>query len=392
MRTAFIIMPIGDPELDRMAASAIVPALAACGLDPKRVDKHNAGGLLKAEIVGFIEGAEIIIADLTLERPNCYLEIGYAMGVDKFRNLILTVREDHFQDSSNHKKGGHKIHFDLAGYDILRWYPEDIDSFRVELEKRIRRRLAIIAEPPKDQSGLSAQDEWLTQQAATAYKGLKTTSRTAFMELHFSLTGSDRFELPKLRDAAERAPIHTFGWPIGAFLHREGIRPHPRADGIAAEITREGRDAYDYWALRRNGDFYWLGSLFEDDRDDGRGKAVFFDTRIVRVTEALLYCVRLYTALGLDRQRIVNITVRHVGLKGRRLSAANSARALHDERDPSHENESASHMTLRLEQIETELVVLVKQVIAPLFALFDFFELNGRVYEEIVNNFVAGRV
>ena len=387
MSVAFIIMPIGNPELDKVAASAIVPALVACNLDPKRVDKHNAGGLLKAEIIGFIENAEIIVADLTLERPNCYLEIGYAMGVDKFKNLILTVREDHFPESKNHKMGGPKIHFDLAGYDILAWSPDDIDGFRRELEKRIRRRLAITTSTVAPDGG-SVHDDWLAQQVAIADAGMKVTSRTAFMDLHFALSGVERFDLPKLRDAAEHAPIHTFGWPIGVFLHKDGARPHPRADGIAAEIHREGRDAYDYWALRRTGEFYWRGTLFEDDQSKEK---LFFDTRIVRVTEALLYCGRLYTALGLDRLRVVTITVRHVGLKGRRLSSANPNRALHDERDPAHENESVIQLTVRLEQLEAELVTRVKEVVAPLLALFDFLELDGRVYEDIVNGFVAGK-
>jgi hypothetical protein len=388
MPRAFIIMAIGNPELDRVTASAIVPALTACGLDPKRVDKHNSGGLLKAEIIGFIEDAEIIIADVTLERPNCYLEIGYAMGVDKFKNLILTVREDHFLESKNHKEGGPQIHFDLAGYDILAWHPQEIDKFRQELEKRIRRRLAITAPPPAAPGALTHGD-WLAEQIATADAGLKGTSRTAFMELHFAPAGVERFSLTKLREAAEYAPIHTFGWPIGVVLHRDGVRPHPRADGIAAEVTREGRDAYDYWALRRTGEFYWRGTLFEDDNSEEK---IFFDTRIVRVSEALLYCGRLYTALGLNRQRVVTITVRHVGLKGRRLSSANPGRALDDQRDPAHENVSVAHFTVRLEQLESELVSLVKEVLAPLFALFDFFELNDRVYEDIINRFVAGRM
>jgi hypothetical protein len=89
MAIGFIIMQIGNPDLDRVCADVIAPALTACVLVAKRVDKHNLGGLLKSEIIRFIEDAEIIAADLTNERPNCYLEIGYAMGLDKFRNLIL---------------------------------------------------------------------------------------------------------------------------------------------------------------------------------------------------------------------------------------------------------------------------------------------------------------
>ena len=80
MSQAFIIMQIGNKELDAICEQVMVPALGACGLDPKRVDKHNNGGLLKSEIIKFIEDSDIIVADLTNERPNCYLEVGYTMG------------------------------------------------------------------------------------------------------------------------------------------------------------------------------------------------------------------------------------------------------------------------------------------------------------------------
>ena len=37
MEQAFIIMQIGNPELDRVCKQAIVPALEACGFEPKRI-------------------------------------------------------------------------------------------------------------------------------------------------------------------------------------------------------------------------------------------------------------------------------------------------------------------------------------------------------------------
>src|SRR5688572_12031427 len=126
MPLAFIIMQIGDVELDRVCAEALVPAITACGLTARRVDKHNEGGLLKSEIIKFIHEAHIVVADLTNERPNVYLEIGYTMGVDKFRNLILTVRRDHFLNDPAYVRGGPKVHFDLGGYDILTWDPTDL--------------------------------------------------------------------------------------------------------------------------------------------------------------------------------------------------------------------------------------------------------------------------
>jgi hypothetical protein len=145
MKQAFAIMQIGNPELDLIFNKVIEPAVIAAGLPPvKRIDKHNEGGLLKTEIIAFIEDSDIIIADLTNERPNCYLEVGYAMGRYKFRNLILLAREDHNPDSQNYRPGGKKVHFDLSGYDILFWNPGRLNEFQSELKARIERRLLLV--------------------------------------------------------------------------------------------------------------------------------------------------------------------------------------------------------------------------------------------------------
>src|SRR5688500_16597373 len=109
MAQAFVIIQIGNPELDRLCHDCIFPAIIAAGLEPRRVDRHNEGGLLKSEIIKFIQGSDILIADLTNERPNVYLEVGYSMGIDKFKNLILTSREDHFPDSANYQRGGSRV-------------------------------------------------------------------------------------------------------------------------------------------------------------------------------------------------------------------------------------------------------------------------------------------
>jgi hypothetical protein len=92
MENAFTIMQIGDSVMDCVYDEAIDPAIRSAGLAPRRVDRHNEGDLLKSEIVKFIETSQIIVADITNERPNCYLEIGYAMGLGKKKHLILTAR------------------------------------------------------------------------------------------------------------------------------------------------------------------------------------------------------------------------------------------------------------------------------------------------------------
>lgn len=384
MAQGFIIMQIGNTDLDRVCAESIVPALEACGLDAKRVDKHNSGGLLKSEIINFIASSDIIVADLTNERPNVYLEVGYAMGIDKFRNLLLTARRDHSVGSEHHVPGGPKVHFDLGGYDILFWDPADLSAFRVELAKRIRRRQAVIEPATMTEK---RNDEWISSNHEAALQGLKAIELTGYMEAHLHPLGSNPLKTQtELLEAAREAAIHTFGWPIGIVLEREEYRPRPNADGITAEIAADRR-TYDYWSLRRSADFFLLQSLFEDMRSE---RAIFFDTRIVRVTELVLYCARLYSRLGMEPSTRVVIAVTHGGLRGRLLTSAGSSRRVFPTPTTSEETVSAE-VRLSLSEIESNLVTAVKELTQPLFTVFDFFEPSDSEYAQIVDAFVAGR-
>ena len=388
MAQAFVIMQIGNKKLDDVFQKAISPAILSSGLSVKRVDKHNEGGLLKSEIITFIQESDIIIADLTNERPNCYLEIGFAMGIDKFKNLILTVREDHFPDNPKYKKGGPKVHFDLSGYDILSWSPDDIDSFKEDLEKRINRRLLIIS--PSEKATETVWDKgWIRKNREKAQMGLSESNLNGLMEIRFSVAppkiSKSQRELDK---AARSSEIHTFGWPIGVYLYNvPESKPHPTTEGIVAEIKKE--ETYDYWTINKKGDFYSLMSLFEDYR--GQPENIYFDTRIVRITEGLLYCAKLYSLLGVDMNKKVSFSIRHSGLKNRVLIAVNESRWLRKEYK-SLENEVDTTIDFTLNQIESDLVQLVQKITDPLFTIFDFFQLADSVYEDIVNKFVKGQI
>lgn len=384
-------MQIGNSDLDKIFTDVFAPALRNSGLDPKRVDKHNEGRLLKSEIVNFISESDIIIADLTNERPNCYLEIGYAMGLDKFRNLILTAREDHHHDSPNYVKGGPKIHFDLSGYDILFWNPENLFDFREELEKRIKRRLVTLPSPLSQEAVFAHKwdEEWITKNREIAMIGLKKTGNSGYMEITMALRDSKLNESQThLLQSARASEINTFGWPIGVVMTNvEEFRPKPKADGIVAEILTEDK-TYDYWALRKDGSYYFLHSLFEDSRVENR---IFFNTRIVRITEALLHAVRLYTSLNVQPDSRLLIGFRHGGLRGRLIGSTPNRLVMRSGRG-AVEDEVSTEIETAIEKIEANLTDLVEQITTPLFVVFDFFEVQKSILEEIVNNFVNGKV
>lgn len=402
MDEAFIIMQIGDSELDRVCDEVIVPATQSAGLVPRRVDRDNAGDLLKAEIVTFLERSRIIVADLTNERPNCYLEVGYAMGLGKKANLILMAREDHHHRSPNYRADGPRVHFDLEGYDLLLWDPNKLDDFRAELERRIKRRLALLEPAPQIEPGQRPQsrapeldDEWLEHHREIATQGIKSIGRSAFMEAVVTIQPKGSWRQPVLLKAIEDAQVHTFGWPIGIVLNRDPYRPHPTADGVQAEVAigpdnerQPGRRSYDYWHLRQTGDFYFLHTLFEDELTES---AIFVDTRIARTTELVLFLSRLYSPLEVPDDTRVRITVTYTGLKDRQLAAASPRRLIHGGRKASEDLVTTS-IECSVAELQSKLEEQVRGLLEPLFMLFDFFELSDQVWQQIVDNFVAGKV
>jgi hypothetical protein len=392
MDEAFIIMQIGDALLDSVCDNAIVPAIQDAGFAARRVDRHNAGDLLKSEIVQFIERSQIIVADVTNERPNCYLEIGYAMGLGKKANLILTAREDHHHSSPNFQCDGPKIHFDLEGYDLLLWRPDDLHTFRVELAKRIKRRAAIVQSNRRETAQPSEDADWSKELHSVGLTGLSSIERRGYMEVVAQLRPAGSWAQPQLLDAVRDAEVHTFGWPIGVTLeNRDEYRPRPTSDGIVAEVAigkdGMGRNSYDYWKLFRDGRFYTMLSLFEDERAPN---TLWWDTRINRVTEALLFLARLYRRLGASDTDEIAVRMGHGGLSNRTLGVANPSRYMSRGDSITSEDEVEAAFTTTVSDLESKLPDYVKQIVQPLFVVFDFFEISDRILAELVDSFAAG--
>ena len=384
MRTAFIIMRIGEPSLEKMCTEAIVPALKACGFDPKRVDKHEQGGPLKSEIIKFLELSDIIVADLTDQRPNCYLEVGYAMGLDKFQNLILTARHDHDIRAGDHDPNGPKVHFDLDSYNILYWHPDKLAEFEQELEKRITRRLVQVLPAPETKPKLN--EGWLNVQREAAKAGLAKSGKAGYMEVGmFPLDGAVSYPQMELLRIAESAQIEASGWPMGAVVRNGTFDPRPTADGIKAEIA--GMISYQYWALRKDGSFYLLDSIVLDAMEQQDVNTLYYHRLVHRVTEVFLYANRLYSRLGLEQSGRVSIIVGLDGIKGRELRTPTDRMPFRVPRVAS-DDPATQTMTVHLGEIEVDLAKKVSDFVAPVLSLFNFFQLEPAQLSELVDMFV----
>jgi hypothetical protein len=128
--------------------------------------------------------------------------------------------------------------------------------------------------------------------------------------------------------------------------------------------------------------------LFEDSRAE---RAIFWDTRSVRVTEALLLLNRLYRRLGGSDTDRVWVRLRHSGLGGREMRAANTLRMTHPGRT-SVEDVIETTLEVSLNDLETQLVDCVKTLVTPLFEVFDYFELADSILAEVVEAFTSGEM
>ncbi len=120
LKQIFVIMKFGDAVLDSAYKGAI-KAVAEKEFDFKvlRVDEIQDAGQIAHQVLDNISRSEIILAELSGERPNCYYEAGFAHALGK--TMVFCVRH------------GENIHFDLAGYRFIQWKTEE--DLRVKLRK-----------------------------------------------------------------------------------------------------------------------------------------------------------------------------------------------------------------------------------------------------------------
>ena len=120
-KSVFVAMPFTE-EFEDTYQFGIYNTVRRLGYVCEKVDEAVFAGSIIDRIVDGIRGAEFVIADLSLERPNVYLEVGFAWGLNK--PVILVAKE------------GQRLHFDLSHHKCL--FYRTIGKLSESLEKTIR--------------------------------------------------------------------------------------------------------------------------------------------------------------------------------------------------------------------------------------------------------------
>ncbi|MBI4202724.1 MAG: hypothetical protein HY532_06415 [Chloroflexi bacterium] len=216
---------------------------------------------------------------------------------------------------------------------------------------------------------------------------------------HLVQLGKRQWRQQNLLAAAERGELRNTGWPIGLVIRKPGVAPVPTLNGIEARLSSHNSNIpEDFWFFRNDGSYY-VSRFFEEDIEatpfaSSHGhpqRPLWFDVRIWRIAEVILHSASLYRELGIPPDEPYVLAVNHHGLAGRELYTSNPRRFV----SPGRFCQSpATTWTREVTQdyVTANLKTLAGEVSAGLFVLFDFAEVDQRVIDQIVDEFLGHRV
>lgn len=132
IRRAFVVMPFGkkkgpdgvEIDCDAVYKELLAPAISAAGLAPHRADADRRGGSIHLDMFQDLLLAEFVVADLTLDNPNVWYEIGVRHALRAGGTVMTYALRD-------------RLPFDIAGQRMQRYTLVNgkLDPDRVKAEQ-----------------------------------------------------------------------------------------------------------------------------------------------------------------------------------------------------------------------------------------------------------------
>lgn len=129
MATCFVMQPFDGGVFDKRYADVFAPAIADAGLEPYRVDLDPKVSIPIQDIETGIRDASICLAEITLDNPNVWFELGFAIAMGK--QVILVCSSDRTT----------KFPFDIQHRTVIRYLTSstsDFDKLKGDLTSRMK--------------------------------------------------------------------------------------------------------------------------------------------------------------------------------------------------------------------------------------------------------------
>lgn len=196
-------------------------------------------------------------------------------------------------------------------------------------------------------------------------------------------------DVPRLREVMNRAEQHLTGWPPWWWPTREGIAPYVSGNTIECHIAEQAVHAdaahSDFWRVSTTGELFLIRGYTEDSLEQERrpvtpGTVFDLTLPIWRIGECLLFIQRFAMEADAEDSTVL-VRCEWTGLQGRTLTALSGRRWLFDDHT-SHSDGYTAMITIPVERISAALPEIVRDLVNPLYALFDFFQPPAAMYAE----------
>lgn len=185
------------------------------------------------------------------------------------------------------------------------------------------------------------------------------------------------------------------GWPVW-LVPDSDAGPHP-IDGMAEcwfDETVFGDGAHaDFWRADPAGRLCLIRGYQEDSPTHPMagepGEILDLTLPIWRTGECLLHAARL--ARRFDAARI-QLMMRWSGLAGRRLAAVANRNRFFPPSRPARDSEVVSFVEVSPPEVEDTLAPIVRELVEPLYAAFDFSEPQSLIYEQEIEAMLGREV
>lgn len=196
--------------------------------------------------------------------------------------------------------------------------------------------------------------------------------------------------LATLRSTISNAVRNHSGWPPFLTLNRRPFAPKPidgavefwRGPDLDGSYQRPAR--HDFWRISPDGLLFTRRGLPEDGNvyDIPAGASFDLTTATWRIGETILEAYYIATALNAGDANLI-CHCRWSGLGNRELvSKGNPNRVLFDDDRRCGQNEYEAWQTVAVSALPGALPEVVFAILAPLYELFDFFQLPKRLVEQ----------
>lgn len=135
MGTCFIIQPFDNDVFDKRFDQIISPAIKECELYPYRVDRDPSSSILFEDIQNGISSADVCFADITLDNPNVWFELGFALA--KQKEIVMICSKERLLKNN-------KLPFDIQHRSVIFYdteTPSDFETLSLQIVEKTRASL-----------------------------------------------------------------------------------------------------------------------------------------------------------------------------------------------------------------------------------------------------------